>query len=190
MTLDADLKSRFERDALPHLDRLYGGALRLTHNPADAEDLVQETMLKAYAAFDSFAAGSNLIAWLYRIMTNAYISGYRKKTRRPEVLADDIADWAARSGSPTGTRQPSAEAEALQMLPATEVTAALQALPEAFRMAIYYSFVEGFTYPEIAEIMGTPIGTVMSRIHRGRAKLRETLADVANERLYARPLAA
>ncbi|MGV0394259.1 sigma-70 family RNA polymerase sigma factor [Corynebacterium riegelii] len=181
--LATDLKARFTEEAMPLLDQLYGGALRMTRNPQDAEDLVQETYLKAYNAFDSFKPGTNLKAWLYRIMTNTYINNYRKMKRRPlETSAEDVTDsqlYTSSSHDSTGLE--SAEVEALKMMPNSRISEALNSLNEDYRMVVYYADVEGLAYKEIAEVMEIPLGTVMSRLHRGRKQLREMLKDVAHE---------
>lgn len=179
-----DAHDAFEEEALEHLDRLYGAALGMTRNPADAEDLVQETFAKAFAARDSFKPGTNLRAWLYRILTNTFISGYRKAQRSPQLSHDDdVEDWQLASAANHDSRGlRSAEMEALDQIPDSAVADAVAGLSENYRMAVWLSDVEGFSYKEIAEIMDTPIGTVMSRLNRGRGQLRKALASYAAER--------
>jgi len=173
--------ARFEDEAMPYLDQLYGAALRMTRNPADAEDLVQEAYTKAFAAFHQFKPGTNLRAWLYRILTNTFINGYRKKQRQPqEALSESVEDWQLhRSEQHSSIGLRSAEMDALDRMPDSVVKDALNSLPSDFRLAVYLADVEGFSYKEIADIMGTPTGTVMSRLNRGRTQLRDKLADYA-----------
>ncbi|MGB3687053.1 MAG: sigma-70 family RNA polymerase sigma factor [Ornithinimicrobium sp.] len=181
---ESDRARRFEREAMPLLDQMYSAALRTARNPTDAEDLVQETYAKAFAAFHQYRPGTNLKAWMYRILTNTYINTYRKKQRQPkESDAAEVEDYQlARAERHTSRGLRSAEVEALDHLPDSDVKRALASIGEDFRMAVYLADVEGFAYKEIAEIMETPIGTVMSRLHRGRRQLRDLLTDYAVER--------
>lgn len=183
---DDERREIFVRDAMPYVDQLFGAAMRYTRNRADAEDLVQDAMAKAYSSFHQFRPGTNLRAWLYRVLSTTYINTYRKKQRRPkEVSADGVRDGLDDAGDFSlfdrleGGTAPSAEFEVMQQLPAEAVKDALDSLPEQFRTAVYLADVEGFSYAEIAEIMETPIGTVMSRLHRGRSALQKALYDHA-----------
>ncbi len=178
-------KERFQADALPLLDSLYASALRMTRNPADAEDLVQETMLRAYRSFDRFEPGTNLKAWLFRIMTNAYINTYRKKQREPKkVSADEVEDFDLyRELKDHGTEfSETPESIVLDSLVDSDILDAIDDLPEQFRLAVLLSDVEGFSYAEMAEIMDVPLGTVMSRLHRGRKALQKRLWQIARDR--------
>jgi RNA polymerase sigma-70 factor, ECF subfamily len=181
---DAALRERFERDVLPLLPSLYGAALRMTRNPADAEDLVQDTYLRAFRGFSGFKEGTNLKAWLYRILTNSFINTYRKKQREPQTVEgpDDVEEWYLFDRLGGRNVEGSAEEEVLDNIPDADVKAALESLPENFRLPVLLADVEGFSYKEIADIMDTPIGTVMSRLHRGRKALEKALWETARER--------
>jgi RNA polymerase sigma-70 factor (ECF subfamily) len=178
------LRERFERDVLPLLPSLYGAALRMTRNPADAEDLVQDTYLRAFRGFAGFREGTNLKAWLYRILTNSFINTYRKKQRQPQTVdgPDDIEEWYLFDRLGARNVEASAEQEVLDSLPDDDVKHALESLSENFRLPVLLADVEGFSYKEIADIMDTPIGTVMSRLHRGRKALEKALWETARER--------
>jgi RNA polymerase sigma-70 factor (ECF subfamily) len=181
-----DRNDRFERDALVFMDQLYAAALRYTKNPEDARDLVQDTYLKAFNSFHQFEEGTNLRAWLYRVLTTTFINTYRKDQRRPQLASGELEDWQlAQAQSHTSDLGKSAEVEALENLPDSDIKRALQEIPEEFRIAVYLADVEGFSYKEIANIVEVPAGTVMSRLHRGRKLLREKLADYAKELGYS-----
>jgi len=183
--LTEDERRRFQEDALPMLDSLYGAALRMTRNPADAEDLVQETMLRAYRAFDRFEAGTNLKAWLFRILTNAYINTYRKRQREPQkVSSDEVEEFDLYQELKNHETQfdSTPESIVLDSLVDSDIIDAIDDLPEQFRLAVVLSDIEGFTYAEMAEIMDVPMGTVMSRLHRGRKALQKRLWDIARDR--------
>ena len=189
MTSAASARSQlFEEQAMEHIDKLYAHAMRKTGNSADANDLVQETYLKAFAAFDQFQQGTNIKAWLHRILENTYINQYRKQQNQPYYSPlEELEDWQLGDAeSRTATASRSAEAEAIDHLPASAIKDALQALPEDFRAAVYLVDVEGYSYQEVADIMETPTGTVMSRLHRGRKLLREQLADYAREQGFGK----
>ena len=179
-------QATFEADAMQYAPQLYSAALRMTRNPADAEDVLQETFLKAYRGYHTFKAGTNLKAWLYRILTNTYINKYRKAQRRPsEVELGELEDFYLykRMGEPGGAgAAESAEDEVMESIVDADVKAALEALPENFRLPVLLADVEGFAYKEIAEMLDIPIGTVMSRLHRGRKALQKRLWDFASER--------
>jgi RNA polymerase sigma-70 factor, ECF subfamily len=177
------LDERFEREAIPFMPEMYAAAMRLTRNPSDAEDLVQETFLRAYRGFGGFEPGTNLRAWLYRILTNAYINTYRKRQREPQTVSDEeVPEWYLYEKLGGEGAEASAEARVLESLPDQDVQDALADLPEQFRLAVLLADVEGFSYKEIAEILDIPMGTVMSRLHRGRRALEKRLWDVMRER--------
>lgn len=183
----AERTKRFERDALQYMNQLYAAAMRYTKNPEDAQDLVQDTYAKAYTSFHQFEPGTNLKAWLYRVLTTTFINNYRKDQRRPQSSDSELEDWQlAEASSHTSDQGKSTEDVVLENLPDSDIKNALAQIPEEFRMVVYYADVEGFSYKEIAEIVGVPTGTVMSRLHRGRKQLREKLTDYAKERGYVK----
>jgi RNA polymerase sigma-70 factor (ECF subfamily) len=177
------LEQRFERDALPLMPELYAAAMRLTRNPDDAGDLLQETYLRAYRGFSGFQEGTNLRAWLYRILMNAFINIYRKRQREPQTVSDDdVEEWYLYDRLGGREAEPSAEARVLDAIPDEDVQEALASLPDNFRLAVLLADVDGFSYKEIAEILEVPIGTVMSRLHRGRRALERRLWEVVRDR--------
>jgi RNA polymerase sigma-70 factor (ECF subfamily) len=189
-TVAQEREARFEREVVPFMGQLYPAALRMTRNPSDAEDLIQETFAKAYAKFHQFQPGTNLRAWLHRILSNTFINTYRKKRREPlQDLGGEFQDDWQTGADPLTPPARSAEAEVLDRLGESEVLRALRELPTEFRVAIYLADIEGYPYREVAEMMGTPIGTVMSRLHRGRAKLRQRLAGFADQAAGQRDVA-
>ena len=187
----AERTKRFERDALQYMNQLYAAALRYTRNQDDAQDLVQDTYAKAYTSFHQFEPGTNLKAWLYRVLTTTFINNYRKDQRRPQTSDSEIEDWQlADAASHTSDQGKSTEDVVLENLPDSDIKRALTEIPEEFRMAVYLADVEGFSYKEIAEIVNVPTGTVMSRLHRGRKLLREKLSGYARELGYVKGGAA
>lgn len=181
----AERTARFERDAMQYMSQLYAAALRYTKNPDDAQDLVQDTYAKAFTSFHQFEPGTNLRAWMYRILTTTFINKYRKNQRQPKISDGELTDQDLFvSASHTSDQGKSAEVEALENLPDSDIKRALHEIPEEFRIAVYLVDVEGFSYKEAAEIIGSPAGTVMSRLHRGRKQLREKLTEYAKELGY------
>jgi RNA polymerase sigma-70 factor (ECF subfamily) len=192
-SVDAELSARFEREVVPLRDLLYRQAFRMSHNQPDAEDLVQETVMRAYSHFDSFRSDTNLKAWLLRILTNTYINSYRKKRRQPvQYSAENLTDQylTEANARSAGSELRSAEDYALDLLPDNDIKAAMQALPGIFREVVYYADVEGFRYKEIAALTNVPHGTVMSRLHRGRKQLRMLLGGVDQDDPQALPASA
>jgi len=186
VTGDAARQEQFTSQAMEHMPSLYSAALRMTRSAADAEDLVQETYLKAYRAWHSYQQGTNLKAWLYRILTNTFINSYRSKKRRPEQTElDEVEDlylYRRLGGLEAAAAGRSAEDEVMDLFTDSDVKGAIEALPDQFRMAVLLADVEGFSYKEIAEILDIPIGTVMSRLHRGRKALQKALVDFGTQR--------
>jgi RNA polymerase sigma-70 factor (ECF subfamily) len=179
-------QATFADQAMEFMPSLYSAALRMTRNPSDAEDLVQETYLKAYRGFGSFQEGTNLKAWLYKILTNTFINSYRSRKRRPEQTElDDVEDlylYRRLGGLEAAAAGRSAEEEVLDLFTEGEIKEAIEALPEQFRIAVLLADVEGFSYKEIADILDIPIGTVMSRLHRGRRALQRALYEFGRNR--------
>lgn len=179
-------KATFEEDALQYARQLYSAALRMTRNPSDAEDLVQETFLKAYRAYDSFEEGTNLKAWLYRILTNTFINKYRADSRRPKQSelgdVEDLYMYRRIAVGDSSAASRSAEERVLESLLEEDIKRAVEELPENFRIPVLLADLEGFSYKEIAEILDIPIGTVMSRLHRGRKAMEKRLWDYAEQR--------
>ena len=181
--------ARFAADAMQYTNQLYSAALRYTKNAHDAQDLVQDTYAKAFTSFHQFEPGTNLKAWLYRILTTTFINTYRKDQRRPQISDGELEDWQIyEASSHTSDQGKSAEDEVLENMPEGDIKNALQEIPEEFRLAVFYADVEGYSYKEIAEILGIPSGTVMSRLHRGRKLLRELLMEFAKDRGYGKDL--
>lgn len=180
-------KARFERDAFQYSSQLYSAALRYTKNAHDAQDLVQDTYAKAFTSFHQFQEGTNLKAWLYRILSTTFINSYRKAQRQPLIGSSELEDWQIhKAASHTSDQGKSAEDEVLENLPDGDVKRALAEIPEEFRMAVYFADVEGYSYKEIAEILEVPAGTIMSRLHRGRKLLRTLLTDYAKDRGFVK----
>jgi RNA polymerase sigma-70 factor, ECF subfamily len=176
----------FERDAMQYTRQLYSAAMRMTRNPADAEDLVQETYLKAYRAYHTFQEGTNLKAWLYRILTNTYINKYRKDSRRPSEVdlgtVEDMYLYRRLGSEESAEAARTTEDRVLDGLVESDIKQAVEELPESFRMPVLLADLEGFSYKEIAEILDIPIGTVMSRLHRGRKAMQKRLWEFAKQR--------
>jgi RNA polymerase sigma-70 factor, ECF subfamily len=183
MLSPSEKKRAFEQEAYPHADLLFNYAVRMTNNRADAEDLVQETYMKAWRFWESFQSGTNMRAWLFRILKNSYINRYRKEVREPDAVEFDET-YSMQEATADAT--PGAEVAFDRMLD-DELTAAVAALPVEFRTVVILCDIEALTYEEVAEFMETPLGTVRSRLHRGRKLLRAQLEDYARQRGYVKP---